>query len=40
MRKQVLLLLFSLFAFVGYARTVHGVVTQASDKEPLRGATV
>lgn len=40
MRKQVLLLLFSLFAVVGYARTVQGVVTQASDKEPLIGATV
>ena len=40
MRKQVLLLLFSLFAVVGYARTVTGVVTSASDKEPLIGATV
>ena len=40
MRKQLLLLLFSLFAVVGYARTVSGVVTSASDKEPLIGATV
>ena len=40
MRKQLLLLLFSLFAVVGYARTVSGVVTSASDEEPLIGATV
>lgn len=40
MRKQLLLLLFSIFAVVGYARTVSGVVTSASDKEPLIGATV
>lgn len=40
MRKQLLLLLFSLFAVVGFARTVSGVVTGASDKEPIIGATV
>ncbi len=40
MRKQLLLLLFSLFAVVGYARTVTGVVTAASDKLPVIGATV
>lgn len=40
MRKQLLLLLFSIFAVVGYARTVSGVVTSATDKEPLIGATV
>lgn len=40
MRKQLLLLLFSLFAVVGFARTVTGVVTSADDKEPIIGATV
>lgn len=40
MKKQLLLLLFSLFAVVGYARTVTGTVTQASDGEPLIGVTV
>ena len=40
MRKQLLLLLFSLFAVVGYARTVTGVVTSESDKLPVIGATV
>ena len=40
MRKQLLLLLFSLFAVVGFARTVTGVVTNASDNEPIIGATV
>lgn len=40
MRKQLLLLLFSLFAVVGYARTVTGVVTSSSDKQPVIGATV
>lgn len=40
MRKQLLLLLFSLFAVVGFGRTVSGVVTGASDKEPIIGATV
>ena len=29
MKKQLLLLLFSLFAVMGYARTVTGVVTSA-----------
>ena len=40
MRKQLLLLLFSLFAVVGYARTVTGVVTSASDTEPIIGAAI
>ncbi|MDD2961130.1 MAG: SusC/RagA family TonB-linked outer membrane protein [Muribaculaceae bacterium] len=40
MRKQLLLLLFSLFTVVGFARTVSGVVTSADDKEPIIGATV
>ncbi len=40
MKKQLLLLLFSIFAVVGYARTVTGTVTQASDGEPLIGVTV
>ena len=40
MRKQLMLLLFSLFAVMGYARTVTGVVTQASDGDVIIGATV
>lgn len=40
MRKQLLLLLFSLFAVVGFARTISGVVTSASDKQPIIGASV
>lgn len=40
MRKQLLLLLFSLMAVVGYARTVTGVVTAQSDQLPVIGATV
>jgi TonB-linked SusC/RagA family outer membrane protein len=40
MRKQLLLLLFSLFAVTGFSRTVTGVVTQAKDNEPVIGATV
>ena len=40
MRKQLLLLLFSLFAVLGYARTVTGTVTQASDKDVIIGASV
>ena len=40
MRKQVMLLLFSLFAVMGFARTVTGVVRQASDKESIIGASV
>ena len=40
MRKQLLLLLFSLFAVLGFARTVTGVVTSASDKLSIIGATV
>lgn len=40
MRKQLLLLLFSFFAVMGFARTVTGVVTSADDKEPIIGATI
>ncbi|MCC8037217.1 MAG: SusC/RagA family TonB-linked outer membrane protein [Bacteroidales bacterium] len=40
MKKQLLLLLFSLFAVVAFGRTVTGTVTQASDGEPLIGVTV
>ena len=40
MRKQLLLLLFSVFAVMGYARVVHGVVTQKSDGETIIGASV
>lgn len=40
MRKQLLLLLFSLFAVAGFARTVTGTVTGASDGEPLIGVSV
>lgn len=40
MRKQLLLLLFSLFAVVGYARTVTGVVTSTTDGETVIGASV
>jgi len=41
MRKQLLLLLLvSVWSVVGFARTVTGTVTQASDSEPVIGATV
>ena len=40
MRKQLMLLLFSVLAVMGYARTVTGVVTQASDGDVVIGATV
>ncbi|MCC8175891.1 MAG: SusC/RagA family TonB-linked outer membrane protein [Bacteroidales bacterium] len=40
MKKQLLLLLFSLFAVVAFGRTVTGTVTQASDGDPLIGVTV
>ena len=40
MRKQLLLLLVSIFSVLGYARTVTGVVTSATDKEPIIGASV
>lgn len=40
MRKQLFLLLFSLIAIVGHARVVTGTVTQASDGEPVIGASV
>ncbi len=40
MKKQLLLLLFSLFAMVGQARIVTGTVIQASDQEPVIGASV
>ena len=40
MRRQVLLLLFSLFAIVGFAqqRTVTGTVVSAEDGLPVIGA--
>ncbi|MBR5085685.1 MAG: SusC/RagA family TonB-linked outer membrane protein [Muribaculaceae bacterium] len=40
MRKQLLLLLFSVIAVTGYARIVTGVVTQKSDGETIIGASV
>lgn len=40
MRKQLLLLLFSIFAVMGFARTVTGVVTSATDKQAIIGASV
>ena len=40
MRKQLLLLLFSVIAMTGYARIVTGVVTQKSDGETIIGASV
>ena len=40
MRKQLLLLLFSIIAMTGYARIVTGVVTQKSDGETIIGASV
>ena len=42
MRRQVLLLLFSLFAIVGFAqqRTVTGTVVSAEDGLPVIGASV
>lgn len=40
MKKQLFLLLFSLFAIVGQARVVTGTVTQAEDGEPVIGASV
>ena len=40
MKKQLFLLLFSLLAIVGQARVVTGTVTQASDGEPVIGASV
>ena len=40
MRKQLLLLLVSICSVLGYARTVTGVVTSATDKEPIIGASV
>ena len=40
MKKQLFLLFFSLLALLGQARTVTGTVTQASDDEPVTGASV
>ena len=40
MKKQLLLLLFSLFAVAGYARIITGTVIGESDKEPVIAATV
>ena len=41
MKKQILLLCFALISLCSYAQTtVKGLVTSATDKEPLIGATV
>ncbi len=40
MKKQLLLLLFSVFALAGYARMITGTVIAESDKLPVIGATV
>ncbi len=40
MKKQLLLLLFSLFAVAGYARVITGTVIAESDKFPVIGATI
>ena len=40
MRKQLLLLLVSVCSVLAYARTVTGIVTSATDKEPIIGASV
>ena len=40
MKKQLLLLLFSLFAVAGYARIITGTVIGETDKEPVIAATV
>lgn len=40
MKKQLFLLFFSFLALVSQARTVTGTVTQASDGEPIIGASV
>ena len=40
MKKQLLLLLFSLFAVAGYARVITGTVIAESDQLPVIGATV
>ena len=41
MKKQILLLCLALISLCSYAQTtVKGVVTSATDKEPLIGATV
>ncbi len=40
MKKQLFLLFLSLLALVSYGRTVTGTVTQASDGEPVIGASV
>ena len=40
MKKQLLLLLLSVVTVVANARMVTGVVTSASDGDPLMGVTV
>ena len=40
MKKQLLLLLFSVFALAGYARMITGTVIAESDKLPVIGGTV
>lgn len=40
MKKQLLLILFSLLAVAGYARVITGVIISETDNEPVIGATV
>ena len=40
MKKQLLLILFSIFAVAGYARVITGTVISESDNEPIIGATI
>ena len=40
MKKQLLLIVFSLFAVAGYARVITGTVVSESDNEPIIGATI
>ena len=40
MKKQLLLILFSILAVAGYARVITGTVISESDNEPVIGATV
>lgn len=40
MKKQLLLILFSMLAVAGYARVITGTVISEADNEPVIGATV
>lgn len=40
MKKQLLLILFSLLAVAGYARVITGTIISETDNEPVIGATV